>query len=86
MTVKTPDCDLIPQFTEIAGMTAQQMLEHEEILINAFGQIPVIVYSTSSNPSDIEETKALGAQRFITKPNSYDELCRVLGSTVNGVY
>lgn len=40
--------------------------------------IPVIVYSTSSNPSDIEETKALGAKDFITKPNSYNELCEVL--------
>lgn len=40
--------------------------------------IPVIVYSTSSNPSDIEETKSLGAKDFITKPNSYKELCEVL--------
>lgn len=44
--------------------------------------IPVIVYSTSSNPTDIEETKALGAKQFITKPNSYNELCEVLTSAL----
>ena len=47
-----------------------------------FSGIPVIVYSTSSRPEDITETKALGADDFITKPNSYDELCQVLGSSI----
>ena len=44
--------------------------------------IPVIIYSTSSNPADIAETKALGATDFITKPNSYDKLCNVLSSAL----
>jgi CheY-like chemotaxis protein len=44
--------------------------------------IPVIVYSTSSNPTDIEEAKALGAKDFITKPNSYNELCEVLTQAI----
>lgn len=48
----------------------------------ALQSIPVIVYSTSSNPADIEETKALGAKDFITKPNSYNELCEMLTTTL----
>ncbi|MGA0556791.1 response regulator [Larkinella sp. VNQ87] len=31
-------------------------------------QIPIIMYSTSSEPKDILETKALGATDFLTKP------------------
>ena len=50
--------------------------------LQALHSIPVIVYSTSSNPADIEETKALGAKDFITKPNSYNELCEVLATAL----
>jgi CheY-like chemotaxis protein len=39
-------------------------------------QIPIIIYSTSVNPVDIEETFSLGAIRFLRKPNSYEELKR----------
>jgi CheY-like chemotaxis protein len=38
--------------------------------------IPVIIYSTSSERRDIEETTRLGAAHFLTKPNKFDELCR----------
>ncbi|HTM92976.1 MAG TPA: response regulator, partial [Flavisolibacter sp.] len=48
----------------------------------ALQSIPVIVYSTSSNPADIEETKVLGAKDFIIKPNSYNELCEVLATAL----
>src|SRR5215218_529939 len=41
-------------------------------------QIPVIVFSTSSNPVTIQQTKNLGADDFITKPNSFNELTRML--------
>lgn len=34
-------------------------------------QIPVVVFSTSSNIQDVEKAKELGAIQFITKPNSY---------------
>ena len=40
--------------------------------------IPVIIYSTSSEKKDIEETSSLGAAHFLTKPNKFDELCRSL--------
>jgi CheY-like chemotaxis protein len=43
--------------------------------IDNLKHIPVIIYSTSSEQRDIEETKRLGAAHFLTKPNTFDELC-----------
>ena len=40
--------------------------------------IPVIVYSTSNAPRDVEECKKLGAIAFITKPNDFTEICKTL--------
>ena len=36
--------------------------------------LPVVIYSTSANPKDIEETFDKGANLYIQKPNSYQEL------------
>ncbi|MBF0694221.1 MAG: response regulator [Flavobacterium sp.] len=36
--------------------------------------IPVIIYSTSSSKKDIDDTYSLGANLYITKPNSFSEL------------
>lgn len=40
--------------------------------------IPVIIYSTSSEKRDIDETNRLGAAYFLTKPNKFEELCKAL--------
>lgn len=40
--------------------------------------IPVVIYSTSMNPSDVEDTYRQGASRFVKKPNSFEELTNVL--------
>jgi CheY-like chemotaxis protein len=45
--------------------------------------IPVIIYSTSSEKRDIEETFELGAAYFLTKPNKFDELCQALTFVVS---
>lgn len=45
--------------------------------------IPVIIYSTSSEKTDIEETARLGAAHFLTKPNRFDELCNALNYVVS---
>ena len=42
----------------------------------ALKQIPIVIFSTSVNPLDIEETFSLGALLFMRKPNSYEELRR----------
>lgn len=36
--------------------------------------IPVIIFSTSSQPKDIEETRELGAAYFLTKPSDFKKL------------
>jgi CheY-like chemotaxis protein len=41
----------------------------------ALSEIPVVIYTTSKLPEDIEETKKLGAIHFITKPTGIEELC-----------
>ena len=40
-----------------------------------FLDIKIIVYSTSKIDEDEKEVKLLGADEFITKPTSLDELC-----------
>jgi CheY-like chemotaxis protein len=44
--------------------------------------IPVIIYSTSSNPGDIAKTKQLGAISFVTKPSRFADLCSLLQSLI----
>jgi DNA-binding response OmpR family regulator len=43
--------------------------------IDALKDVPIIVYTTSKRTLDIDETRALGAVHFITKPNTFTELC-----------
>jgi CheY-like chemotaxis protein len=40
--------------------------------------IPVIIFSTSSQPSAIQTVKELGAADFITKPGLFNELVNIL--------
>ena len=44
--------------------------------------IPVIIYSTSSQENDIHDTLAMGAVHFLTKPSSFNELCQSLGEVL----
>lgn len=46
--------------------------------IDHLKEIPVIIFSTSSNLSTIATTKELGAIDFITKPNRFDALIEIL--------
>jgi CheY-like chemotaxis protein len=49
-----------------------------EIKANAkLSSIPVVVYSTSSNPDDIAYAYQHGASSYISKPYSYQELVRM---------
>ncbi|WP_462219192.1 response regulator [Ferruginibacter sp.] len=45
--------------------------------------IPVIIYSTSSDKKDIEETMQLGAVFFFQKPSRFDELSQALYQIIN---
>ncbi|WP_207514880.1 response regulator [Longitalea luteola] len=44
--------------------------------------IPVIIYTTSSNPHDVARTKELGAVSFVTKPARFSELCSYLQTLI----
>jgi CheY-like chemotaxis protein len=43
-----------------------------------YAHVPVIIYTTSSRPIDIEETMELGASSFLTKPTRIGDLCGML--------
>jgi CheY-like chemotaxis protein len=58
-------------------MNGQQFLS-ELNKREALSHIPVIVLSTSSNIETINETRALGAKSFITKPSNFKELKKIL--------
>jgi CheY-like chemotaxis protein len=58
-------------------MTGQQFLS-ELNKRAALSQIPVIILSTSSNTETIDQARALGAKKFITKPSSFTELKNIL--------
>lgn len=46
-------------------------------------EIPVIMFTTSSQPREKEIAKELGAADFITKPNEYRMLKELLSSVLN---
>ena len=43
-----------------------------------FSGIPIVIYSTSSNPKDVDETCKAGANLYIEKPNSFTHLTGML--------
>lgn len=51
--------------------------------IDKLKNIPVIIYTTSSNPMDVARTKESGAVSFITKPSRFAELCSLLRSLIS---
>jgi DNA-binding response OmpR family regulator len=50
---------------------------------NRFDHVPVIIYSTSSSRKDIDDTFNMGADLYITKPNSFSELKKTIKNIIN---
>jgi CheY-like chemotaxis protein len=48
-----------------------------------FVSVPVIIYSTSANPIEMDDALKKGATSFITKPSTQTETIDVLRSTIN---
>jgi CheY-like chemotaxis protein len=46
---------------------------------NRFRSIPVVIYTTSSRPSDIDDFKEMGAYKYFVKPNTFREAVEGLG-------
>jgi CheY-like chemotaxis protein len=59
------------------AMNGFQFLEHVKDHVE-LSKIPVVVFSTSSNSSDVQQTKKLGAIDFFTKPASFLKLKQLL--------
>jgi CheY-like chemotaxis protein len=45
-----------------------------------FDQVPVVVFTTSTMPGEKQDSYNLGANCFITKPNSYKQLLNLTNS------
>ncbi len=56
------------------GVTLLRKLKSDPLL----SEIPVIMYSTTNNPVEIDSCLRIGARRFITKNISYQKLVQTL--------
>lgn len=69
-----PSCIVLDMNMPIMnGMQALESIKKNPL----YSKIPVFLFSTSSNPSDVEMTAQLGAEAFITKPYGQKELFEV---------
>lgn len=70
--------DLIFLDLNMPKLNGKQILREikNRSMLNA---IPVIMYSTSFAPRDIEEISQLGAAFHLLKPSRFDDLCSALG-------
>ncbi len=50
-----------------------------------FKNIPVFIFTTSSNPNTRKEVKQIGARDMITKPNSFKELVDLLKPIIKNI-
>jgi len=66
-------------------MDGRQFLTEIKKLVQ-FKDIPVVIYSTSSNKSDIDFTLRHQAETFMTKPHSISDLKRQLEHVLGGIF
>ena len=80
-------CDTLPNHIvldiNMPGMDGKQCLQ-EIRKDKKFDPINIIIYSTNSFPSDIQQIKSLNAT-FIKKANSFNDLCQMVGGLVGKV-
>jgi CheY-like chemotaxis protein len=50
-----------------------------------FKDIPVIIFTTSKNLKDINRTRQLGAQWYMTKPDDFHVLCNKLTQIIQNI-
>lgn len=78
---KNGSADILPDLVlldwNLPGIRGEQVLEH---LKNdkRLRDIPVVIFTSSSSPSDRLRATQLGAARFITKPLDIDEFFNVI--------
>ncbi len=81
MKVLHASTDVLPALIfldlNMPGKSGKQCLE--EIKTNSrLSAIPVVIYSTSTNKKDIQETHGIGASRYVSKPNTFRGLISVV--------
>lgn len=69
--------DIIFLDLNMPRMNGQQFLMEMKKNV-ALKDIPIIIFSTTAQPSIIQLTKELGGHGFITKPRKYDDLVNLL--------
>lgn len=57
-----------------SGLEALQEIKADPLL----SSIPVIIWSTSENPGDIQKSYQLGSNTFFSKPDSFDQVVESL--------
>jgi len=60
------------------GRQFLEIIKQDAALVN----IPVIIFSTSSDPATIAVTKSIGASDFMTKPGDFNRLVSMLHSYI----
>jgi CheY-like chemotaxis protein len=71
--------DLIFLDLNMPKLNGKQVLK-EIKNIPAINSIPVIMYSTSFAPHDIEEIQKIGAAHHLLKPSRFNDLCSALNT------
>lgn len=69
--------DLIFLDLNMPKLNGKQVLK-ELKRTDGVSEVPVIMYSTSFGPRDIEEIKQSGAAFYLLKPSRFDDLCKSL--------
>ncbi|MEO6583617.1 MAG: response regulator [Ferruginibacter sp.] len=47
-----------------------------------FGNIPVIIYSTTANPEQVKKTYTIGATLYMQKPSSFDGIKKLMNQVL----
>ncbi|GAB3164388.1 response regulator [Telluribacter humicola] len=66
------------------GMDGKQCLA-ELRKIDRLKEVPIVIYSTSSNTQDVNETQKMGSAGYMVKPDHYSELVQTLNRVLNVV-
>lgn len=74
--------DLIFLDLNMPRLNGKQCLEKIKS-VDRLKDVPVVIYSTSSQENDIRDTRNLGAVHFLTKPSSFQDLCSSLSGILN---
>lgn len=79
---QSPPPDVIFLDLNMPGLNGLECL-HAVKLIEQHKNIPVIIFTTSSNPNDKEKAMQLGAQYFLTKPPDYLQLKNIMKDLID---